>query len=116
MPGTAELSVCFVLLATLENQSMHLPIKVGTDMREDIKIKALLDSGAGGVFMSHEFAEKNGLETFPLKRSISIRNVDGTPNKKETISHYAKGRLEISEGSSYPPHLDGDCPQSPRSL
>ena len=54
MPGTAELSVCSVLLATLKNQSMHLPIKVGTEMRQDVKMKALLDSGAGGVFISHD--------------------------------------------------------------
>ena len=95
-PGTTELSVCSVLLATLENQSMHLPIKVGTDTRKDVKTKALLDSGAGGVFISHEFAEKNGLETFPLKRSILVRNMDGTPNKKGTISHYTRANLEIN--------------------
>ena len=96
MPGIAELFVCSVLLATLENQSMHLPIKMGTDMRQDIKTKVLLDSGAGGVFISHKFAEKNRLETFPLKRMISIRNIDGTSNKREMISHYVKGELKIN--------------------
>ena len=96
MPGTAELSVCSVLLATLENQSMHLPIKVGTDTKQDVETKALLDSGAGGVFISHEFAEKSGLETFPLKKTISVRNIDGMPNKRGTISRYVKGRLEVN--------------------
>ena len=80
---------------------MHLPIKVGTDMRQDVETKALLDSGAGGVFISHEFAERNGLKTFPLKKAISVRNVDGTPNKKGTISHYAKGELEVN-GRKFP--------------
>ena len=46
-------------------------------------MKALLDLGVGGVFISHEFAEKSRLETFLLKRSISVRNVDGTLNKRE---------------------------------
>ena len=96
MPGTAELSVCSVLLATLENQSMHLPIKVGTDMRQDIKTKALLNSGAGGVFMSHEFAERSGLKTFPLKKLMLVRNIDGTPNKRGMIPCYAKGELKIN--------------------
>ena len=96
MPGTAELSVCSVLLATLENQSMHLPIKVGTDTGKDVETKVLLDSGTGGVLISHEFAEKNSLETFPLKRSIAVRNIDGTPNKKGMISNYTKASLEIN--------------------
>ena len=46
---------------------MHLPIKVGVDKRQDVGMKALIDSGAGGVFMSHEFTERNGLEAIPLK-------------------------------------------------
>ena len=66
-------------------------------MRKDVETKALLDLGTGGVFISHEFAEKSGLETFPLKKLILVRNVDGTPNKKGTISHYVKGRLKINE-------------------
>ena len=53
-------------------------------------------SNSGGVFISHEFTERSGLETFPLKKAISVRNVDGTPNKKGTISHYAKGELEVN--------------------
>ena len=44
-PGTAELSVCSVLLATLENQSMHLPIKVGTDMRQEQKHSSTQEQG-----------------------------------------------------------------------
>ena len=76
---------------------MHLPIKVGTDTGKDIETKALLNSGMGGVFVSHEFTEKSGLRTSPLKRSISVRNVDGTPNKRGTISHYARGKLKINE-------------------
>jgi hypothetical protein len=68
MPEPAELSVCSVLLATMNKQSMCLPIQVaGSDRRKVIKTEALLDSGAGGTFMNQDFAEKNGLELFPLK-------------------------------------------------
>jgi hypothetical protein len=90
MPGTTELPVCSVLLATLENQSMHLLIKVGTDKGKDVDMKALLNSGAGGIFMDHQFAGKNNIQLHPLMKPISIWNMDGIPNKKGTITHYAK--------------------------
>jgi hypothetical protein len=38
---------------------MHLPIKVGADKGKDIDMKALLNSGAGGIFMDHQFTNKN---------------------------------------------------------
>ena len=52
MPGTVELSVCSVLLATIKEQSMRLPIGLKTDERKDIDTEALLDCGAGGIFMN----------------------------------------------------------------
>ncbi|KAF8235901.1 hypothetical protein L208DRAFT_1534893 [Tricholoma matsutake] len=76
---------------------MHLDVKVlGADGRKVIETEALLDSGVGGVFMSHEFAEENGLRLCPLERIIKVRNVDGTPNKKGEISQYARGPLTIN--------------------
>ncbi|KAF8218665.1 hypothetical protein L208DRAFT_1024007, partial [Tricholoma matsutake] len=95
--GTTELSVCSVLLATLKNQSMHLDVKVaGTGRGKDIETEALLDSGAGGIFMSHEFAESSGFELRPLEKIIRVKNVDGTLNKRGEISHYARGLLMIN--------------------
>ncbi|KAF8219806.1 hypothetical protein L208DRAFT_1200025, partial [Tricholoma matsutake] len=102
MPGTTELLVCSVLLATLKNQSMHLDVKVaGTGRGKDIETEALLDSGAGGIFMSHEFAESSGFELRPLEKIIRVKNVDGTPNKRGEISHYARGLLTIN-GRTFP--------------
>ncbi|KAF8224224.1 hypothetical protein L208DRAFT_1312726 [Tricholoma matsutake] len=69
--------------ATLKNQSMCLDIKVlGAGRGKAIETEALLDSGAGGIFMSHEFAESSGFGLHPLEKVIKVRNVDGTPNKK----------------------------------
>jgi gag-polyprotein putative aspartyl protease len=97
MPEPAELSVCSVLLATMNKQSMPLLIQMaGSDRRKVIKTEALLDSGAGGTFMNQDFAEKNGLELLPLEQPILAKNVDGTPNKKGTISHFARTRLQIN--------------------
>ncbi|KAF8232696.1 hypothetical protein L208DRAFT_1065089, partial [Tricholoma matsutake] len=84
------------------NQSMRLDIKVlGAGRGKAIETKALLDSGAGGIFMSHEFTKSSGFELHPLERTIRVKNVDGTPNKKGEISHYTKGFLMIN-GRSFP--------------
>jgi hypothetical protein len=97
MPEPAELSVCSVLLATMNKQSMHLLIQVaGSDRRKVIETEALLNSGAGGTFMNQDFAERNGLELLPLEWPILAKNVDGTLNKKGMISHFAKTRLWIN--------------------
>ncbi|KAI3598412.1 hypothetical protein WG66_000675 [Moniliophthora roreri] len=64
--------------------SMHIPLvynnetgKVGTNV--------LLDSGAGGLFMSPEKASKLGLERTKLPHRIKVFNVDGTANKTAWI-------------------------------
>jgi gag-polyprotein putative aspartyl protease len=97
MPEHAELSVCSVLLATMNKQSMHLPIQVaGSDRRKVIETEALLDSGAGGTFMNQDFAERNKLELLPIEQPILVKNVDGMPNNKGMISQFARTRLQIN--------------------
>jgi Retroviral aspartyl protease len=76
---------------------MHLPIQVaGSERRKAIETEAWLNSGAGGTFMNQDFAEKNGLRLLPLEQPILAKNVDSMPNKKGTISHFAKTRPRIN--------------------
>ena len=49
--------------------------------RKVAQTEALVDSGAGGEFISREFALENGLELHLLERPVKAKNVDGTPNK-----------------------------------
>jgi len=70
------------------------------DMHEDVMIKALLDSGAMGMFIDRRTAAKHGFKLQKLKRAIAIRNVDGTNNSGGAITHqvkcnvYYKGHVE----------------------
>jgi hypothetical protein len=96
MPGTIELSVCSVLLATIKEQSMCLPVGLKPDERKDVDTEALLDCGAGGIFMNRNFAERHQLEQTPLKNLINARKVDGTLNKLGTISHSTQMDLLIN--------------------
>ena len=70
------------------------------DTHEGITIKALLDSGATGMFMDKRMAARHEFKLQKLKRPIMVRNVDGTNNSGEAITHqvevnvYYKGHVE----------------------
>ena len=77
---------------------MYLPIKISSKTRKQIEIvEALLDSGASGKFIDQDYARKIHAERKNLERPIQVYNVDGTPNKKGTITQYVELEFEIHE-------------------
>ena len=70
------------------------------DIYEGITVKALLDSGAMGMFIDWKMVEKYGFRLQKLERPIMVRNVDGTNNSAGAIIHqveanvYYKGHIE----------------------
>jgi hypothetical protein len=65
----AEISVSSVLIADMRPQSMLLPVSALVD-EEIVETQALLDSGAGGEFMDHSFAQRHNLPLYKLPRKI----------------------------------------------
>ena len=57
------------------------------DTHEGVTVKALLDSGATGMFMDKKMAVKHGFRLQKLERPVVVRNVDGTNNSGEAITH-----------------------------
>jgi len=70
------------------------------DMHKGVIIKALLDSGAIGMFMDRQMAARHGFKLQKLERPIAVRNVDGTNNSGGAITHqvecnvFFKGHVE----------------------
>ena len=70
------------------------------DTHEGVSVKALLDSGAMGLFMSKRLAEREGFKLEKLERLLRVRNVDGSNNSGGAITHeaeanvYYKGHVE----------------------
>jgi len=58
-----------------------------------MSVKALLDSGAIGLFMSKRLAEREGFKLEKLERPLRVRNVDGSNNSGEAITHEAKANV-----------------------
>jgi len=63
-------------------------------------VKALLDSGVTGLFMSKSLVQKRGYRLIKLDRLLQVRNVDGTSNSGGAIIHevevnmFYKGHVE----------------------
>ena len=70
------------------------------DIHEGVIVKALLDSGATGMFMDKRTAARHGFTLQKLERPTIVRNVDGTNNSRGAIIHqieanvYYKGHVE----------------------
>jgi hypothetical protein len=77
-----------------------LPIKfypeTGSHHSSKVETHALLDSGAGGVFIDRDYQQNLGIPTHRLERPIIVHNVDGTLNKKGFITEYVKLNLNVN--------------------
>jgi len=65
-------------------------IKVGLEKLENHKgvvVRALLDSGATGLFMDMTFAQEKGFKMEKLKKPLLVRNMDRTINAGGAIMH-----------------------------
>jgi RNase H-like domain found in reverse transcriptase/Reverse transcriptase (RNA-dependent DNA polymerase)/Integrase zinc binding domain/Chromo (CHRromatin Organisation MOdifier) domain/Integrase core domain/Retroviral aspartyl protease len=61
------------------------------------KTRALLDSGAAGLYVDWRFVEKHQLETKKLDNPILVFNVDGTQNKEGEINRSVDLRIGIQD-------------------
>jgi len=65
-----------------------------------VVVKALLDSGATGLFMDTTFAREKGFKMERIKNPLLVKNMDGTVNVGEAIMHqvecnmFFKGHVE----------------------
>jgi len=70
------------------------------DTHEGVTVKALLDSGATGMFADKKFVEKNSFKKEKLDRAVKVKNVDGTENSGELVTH------EIEVNMYYQGHVE----------
>ena len=70
------------------------------ETHKGISVKALLDSGATGLFMSKKYTKMGGFKLIKSEKLILVRNVDSTENSRGAILHevevnlYFKGYIE----------------------
>jgi len=99
MSVSPSLSILSVPVARVSNKSIAIPISLRESQknREPVELEALLDSGAGGLFIDATFANENELTLYELSEPLNAYNVDGTKNKKGTITSYVELDLQIGD-------------------
>jgi hypothetical protein len=68
--------------------SIQIPVQI-VSKEGKIDAKALLDSGAKGIYINASYIKKHQLPLQDLRIPIYPCNVDGTPNKNSAIHHAA---------------------------
>ena len=78
-------------------------MKVGLEKlesHEEVAVRALLDSGATGLFMDTTFAKEKGFKIERMRKPLMVKNMDGTINVGGVITHqvecnmFFKGHVE----------------------
>ena len=89
-------SLNIYLVDSLQDKNpLNITICIQNNQRkETAETPALLDSGAGGIFIDQNHAWKMKYQLTELKTLVKAYNVDGTENKRGTIQSYVN--LEFS--------------------
>jgi len=64
-----------------------------TETHKGISVKALLDSGATGMFMDRKFTAKHGFRLLKLERPLLVRNVNGMTNSGGSIIYEVEANV-----------------------
>src|SRR5277367_1584332 len=87
----------YSVIATIDSQSMNIPMTISLDERGATETDSLLDSGAGGIFIDQNYARRLHLDIKMLDIPVKAQNVDGTENKRGTIKSYVNLRFRIGD-------------------
>jgi Retroviral aspartyl protease len=94
-----SISIEHVQVAEIDKNTMNINISFsGKSLKQEKEVETtvLLDTGAGGKFIDQNFVRNQKFETKELKYPIEVFNVDGTPNKRGTITKYTQLDLTIN--------------------
>ena len=73
---------------------------VGQKTGREISARALLDSGAEGIIVDHEFVKRNKLTLRTLAKPIPVNNVDGTMNQQGAVRYTTIQMIRIKSPSN----------------
>lgn len=77
-------------------QSMRFPVYI-TGNHQDVHTRALIDSGASGLFIHWNFVRKHRIPTKAYAQPKTIRNVDNSANILGKITNYVETTLKVGD-------------------
>ena len=98
MPATPCIMIDHVQVTKIDKNTMTVSIEISGENidQKTVETKTLLDTGAGGKFIDQNFVRNQKIKTKDLEHPIKVFNVDGTPNKRGTITKYTWLDLTIN--------------------
>jgi len=85
------LDIFNVSTAKIESNSLSIPTQIrGKTENKIVETLALIDNGAGGVFIDQNYARNSGLDIQQLEKLLKVCNIDGTSNKQGTIKYFLR--------------------------
>jgi hypothetical protein len=102
--ASPSISIEHVQVAQIEKNTMTVDILIlgeSLGQKKIVKATTLLDTGAGGKFIDQNFVRNQKIKTKELKYPIEVFNVDGTPNKRGTITKYTQ--LDLNQWTNANP-------------
>jgi len=86
--------------------SLYLRVEIeSTENQRKYGVRALVDSGATGLFIDREYVKSNQVPTTKLPQPIPVFNVDGTANTEGSIVEVAELLLRYNGHSERSPVL-----------
>jgi hypothetical protein len=83
------------MIAMPKRKKMEISIFINVDDGRVVETRALIDSGAGGLFIDEDFTKSLHAPMQSLSRSIPVFNVDRAPNKSGVIKKFVQVMVEI---------------------
>ena len=98
MSAIPSITIDHVQVAEIDKNTMTISIEISGENidQKTIETKTLLDTGAGGKSIDQNFVQNQKIKTKKLEHPIEVFNVDGTPNKRGTITKYTRLDLTIN--------------------
>ena len=88
----------FVIIPKTHSSKSHFHISCYLKEQNcTTKVAAMADSEATFLFIDHKFANKHQMSKGPLKNSIRLYNIDGSPNEAGSITHKVKLTLKVGQ-------------------
>ena len=84
------------MIRNIRAPSIRMNVRIIHNEKQ-IDARALLDSGAEGLYCNTKFIQKQQLPLEPLMTPVYPRNVDGSLNKEGSIRHAAILRMEMGD-------------------
>jgi len=81
----------------LHQLRVQVKLKDIPDQGRTATVDAMLDSGATGIFMSKDWAERHSIDISPLLVPIKLVNIDESDNSGGSITHFARLQMKIEE-------------------